>query len=375
MNKNFFIYLMVLTVAISAGFIYYTSTQARQAEPVERISVKWWNSGHADISSQSFTNWNENDPPEVPIGCAKCHSGRGFLDYLGQDGSDAMVVDNPAAIESVVSCMVCHNEGADALTSVPFPSGKTLDIGVGDALCATCHSGLSAGLAVNNATGDYKDDELVEGGRFVTPHYAFAAATWLGTEAQGGYEYAGKEYVGKFLHAAGVETCTQCHDPHSLRMQTGLTDKNVNLCAACHSNVTGFADYRDIFVDGIDYDGDGEVMGLYHEIEGMRSVLMQAIQQYAKEEIGTAIGWADQFPYLFIDTDQDGTISSEEAVRANAYSAFTPRLMRAAFNYQFSKKDPAGYVHNGKYMLQLLYDAIQDISSVTRFPTAALQRP
>jgi doubled CXXCH domain len=375
MNKRLFIYLMVLTIALTAGFLYYIRTQISELEPVERISIKWWDSSHADIDSVAFTNWNEDDPPEVPVRCAKCHSGHGFIDYLGQDGSEAMLVDSPGAIESVISCMVCHNEKADALGSVEFPSGISLEIGEGDALCASCHSVLTAGSAVDNASADYQADELIEEGRFVSPHYAFAASTWLGTEAQGGYEYLGKEYVGKFYHANGVESCTKCHDPHSLRMRTGITDRQVELCAACHSNVTGRADYPDIFVDGIDYDGDGQVMGLYYEIEGMKALLMQAIQQYAKESIGIAIGWADQSPFLFIDTDQDGTISSEEATRANAYTTFTPRLMRAAFNYQFSKKDAAGYVHNGKYILQLLYDAIEDLASITGFPMSNLVRP
>jgi hypothetical protein len=59
----------------------------------------------------------------------------------------------------------------------------------------------------------------------------------------------------------------------------------------------------------------------------------------------------------------------------NAFTDFTPRLMRAAFNYQFSKKDPAGYVHNGKYMLQLLYDSVEDLAAVIGPPDVQLARP
>ncbi len=375
MNKRWFVIILVFLLLGFTGWVVYVNLLAQQPTPIERISVDWWGSGHADVNSVSFTNWNANDPPEVPVTCAKCHSGRGFIDYLGQDGSAAFSVDAPGAVESVISCMVCHNEKADALDLVQFPSGAEIDMGRGDALCGSCHSGLTAGGRVDVVMGEFGDDEVVQDNRLITPHYAFAAATWLGGEADGGYQYPGKEYAGRFRHANGVETCTQCHDPHSLRIRRDYSEIDANLCSACHSNVTGYQDYRDVFVDGVDYDGDGAVKGVYHEIEGMRAILNQMVQRYAAEVVGLQIGWADAFPYQFIDTDGDGAISVDEAVVPNAFTDFTPRLMRAAFNYQFSKKDPAGYVHNGKYMLQLIYDSIEDLSSVVGAPDVDLIRP
>jgi predicted CXXCH cytochrome family protein len=311
----------------------------------------------------------------VPPTCAKCHSGNGFIDYIGQDGSQVMAVDRPAAVESVITCAVCHSEKADALTLVKFPSGIEMDFHQGDALCATCHSGLASGLDVDSVIAEYGDDEIIPDASFVTPHYAFAAATLLGGEAQGGYEYPQKAYVNRFEHAEGVRTCTDCHDPHTLHMNESPVNKDADLCSACHSNVTGFADYRDIFVDGVDYDNDGEVEGMYHEIRGLRDILMTAMQQYSEEITGSGLGWADQFPYLFIDTNKDRVLSEDEAQFSNAFTAFTPRLLRAAFNYQFSLKEPAGYVHNGKYIVQLLNDSIKDISSGSGFSIGALIRP
>jgi hypothetical protein len=49
--------------------------------------------------------------------------------------------------------------------------------------------------------------------------------------------------------------------------------------------------------------------------------------------------------------------------------------MRAAFNFQFSVKDEAGYLHNGDYMLQLLYDSIEDLAQVVELDTSGLVRP
>lgn len=373
MNKRIFILVLVIITFVLAGWIIYVTSQARQARSVEEVSVDWWGSAHADSQAEAFIHWNEDEPAEVPANCAKCHSGQGFLDYLGQDGSAAYSVERPGPIEDVISCEVCHNEQANDFHTTILPSGTELSLQTGDALCSTCHSGLTSGSRVNTATENYVDDEVIPDAAFITPHYAFAAATLFGADGQGGYQYAQMNYVGRFDHAVGAQTCTECHDPHSLKINNDYGD--ANLCAACHSNVNSYADYRDVIVDGIDYDGDGTVEGVFHEIEGMRAVLYLAIQSYARSEIDQPIGWADQYPYLFIDTNDNGTLEKDEIVFPNGYSSFTPRLLRTAFNYQFSIKEPAGYVHNGDYVLQLLYDSIQDLASIVNVDTTTLIRP
>jgi predicted CXXCH cytochrome family protein len=375
MNKRLFIIILVVLVAFLAGWIYYISSQAKQAASIERISVDWWGSAHADVTARAFTFWNGNDPAEIPPNCAKCHSGPSFIDFLGQDGSTEFSVDQPGPIERVITCEVCHNEKANALEMVTFPSGEMLNLGLGNALCGSCHSGLSAGSRVASVVAEISDDDQVPEARFITPHYYYAATTLYGSEAKGGYEYADASYVGKFYHAEPVQTCTQCHDPHSLRINRDFKGENVNLCATCHSNVTGFADYKEIFVDGVDYDADGTVEGMYHEIQGVQAVLYEAIQLYAKEVIGTPIIWADRNPYLFVDTNGNGEADEDEVVGANAYTEFTPRLMRAGFNYQFSIEDPGAYIHNGKYILQLMVDSIADLASVVDFSFSGLVRP
>jgi len=40
-------------------------------ETVEQISEKWTTAGHSDRESESFTDWDEDDPPEIPTNCAK----------------------------------------------------------------------------------------------------------------------------------------------------------------------------------------------------------------------------------------------------------------------------------------------------------------
>ncbi len=83
----------------------------------------WLASGHADAGAAAFTHWNEENPAEIPVTCAKCHSTPGFQDFVGADGSAAGAVDQSAPVGTVITCEACHNPQADALTSVVFPSG------------------------------------------------------------------------------------------------------------------------------------------------------------------------------------------------------------------------------------------------------------
>ncbi|NLC29484.1 MAG: hypothetical protein GX773_03410, partial [Chloroflexi bacterium] len=62
MNQRNFIVVLALIAALLAGWMFYTSQQAVQAEPVESISSKYWSSGHADAESEAFVHWNEDDP-------------------------------------------------------------------------------------------------------------------------------------------------------------------------------------------------------------------------------------------------------------------------------------------------------------------------
>jgi hypothetical protein len=66
-------------------------------------------------------------------------------------------------------------------------------------------------------------------------------------------------------------------------------------------------------------------------------------------------------PYYFVDADKNGEVDKDDKGASVRYAAFTPRLMRAAFNYQYVQKDPGAFVHNPQYVMQFLYDSIQDL--------------
>ncbi len=361
------LFITMVAVDVSAPAAGLTTTVSAQAERVPfgfdhfRIPFfeQWMASPHADVTSRSFTYWNANDPAVVPVSCAKCHAAAGYHDFLGLDGSEAGVVNEPA-VPGVITCTTCHNDVSITQTEVRMPSGDMLT-GLGrEAVCMECHqgraSGPTIGAAIDAAGVDH--DQVMEGQGFVNIHYYAAAATLHGSEAQGGFQYPGKYYQPRFEHVAGYATCQSCHDPHSLQL-------DIVTCATCHVGVETVADLRDIRMAGslVDYDGDGDITkGIYYEIRNLQTSLYDLIQAYARDVVGEPIGYADGHPYFFYDLDGDGVISPEEATRPNAYQSFTPRLLAAAYNYQVVKKDPGAYSHNPKYAIQLLYDSIEDLA-------------
>lgn len=110
---------------------------------------EWASSAHADASAAAFHDWDNDKPPEIPVACARCHSTPGYLDFLGADGSAPGVVDKPAPIGTVITCIACHNQAAIALTEVKMPSGATLT-GLGpEARCMECHQGRASTVQVD----------------------------------------------------------------------------------------------------------------------------------------------------------------------------------------------------------------------------------
>lgn len=338
-------------------------------EPVEAISEKWTDSGHADRESESFVHWDEDDPPEVPTNCAKCHSAYGYLDYLGEDGTPAGVVDAAATIGSVVDCYVCHNPTASEKDTAIFPSGAEIS-GMGQtANCAECHQGRTSTFRVEDAIAGLPEDEVNEELGFINVHYKVAAATRYGTEVQGGYEYPNMDYVGFYEHVEDYQLCTDCHDAHSLEI-------TASECAACHSEVSDLGDLRDVRIDETDFDGDGDVTeGVFSEIQTIHEMLYDAIQAYAADVAGESILYARQFPYWFNDTNGNGEADEGEVAFPNQYASWTPRLVKATYNYHMVLEDPGGFMHNAKYLIQIMYDNLEDLSQAVSINMSGLERP
>lgn len=365
-RKNLLLLIAVLIIVIAVVVAYYEV----RAEPVEAISAGWAGSGHADQMSESFVHWDEDDPPVIPVECAKCHSTFGYLDFLGADGSAAGTVNSEANIGTVIYCNVCHDDAAHAMDSVVFPSGDTVT-GVGpEASCLQCHQGRQSTVSVDQALEGLPDDAVSEELGFINVHYYVAAATKLGSQTRGAYQYPGQSYAGFFEHAPGLENCHQCHDAHSLQI-------DADACSPCHLNVVDYADLFDIRSHKADYDGDGDVTeGVRGEIDALQNMLYAGIQDYAASVIDAPIVYSAQsFPYYMNDTNGNGEADDDEINFGNRYASWTPRLVRTAYNYHYVQKDPGTFAHNPAYVVQFLYDTLSDLSQVVPVDMAGLVRP
>jgi len=308
---------------------------------------EWTGSGHNDSEAEAFRHWDEDDPQVVEVECAKCHSTPGYIEFL-----EAGEVTEAPPIGSTVECVACHNDVTLTKTSVVMPSGLELtDLG-DESRCMECHQGRESSVSVNAAIEGLDVDTVSEDLGFRNIHYYAAAATKYGTLAKGGYEYEGKSYDGNFAHVSEYDTCIECHDMHTLELK-------VEECSVCHEGVASPEDLHDVRMAGslVDYDGDGDIEeGVFYETQGLQEMLYQAMQAYAEEVAGTPVTYdSASYPYFFDDAGE-------------RYASWTPRLLKAAYNYQVSLKDPGEYAHGGKYIIQLLYDSIEDLNTAIAEP-------
>jgi hypothetical protein len=145
-------------------------------------------------------------------------------------------------------------------------------------------------------------------------------------------------------------------------------------CVTCHA---GVKTPQDIRISAKDYDGDKDVKeGIAAEVTALEQKLYTAIIDYSKSITKTAIAYSPTaYPYFFKDTNGDGKADEKEAVSANAWSDWTPRLLRAAYNYQYVQKDPGAFAHNPKYAIQILFDAMEDLGKKVKVDLTGLTRP
>jgi hypothetical protein len=346
---------------------------------------------HFAGDTQPFRDWDAEGM--VPASCAKCHSAGGLPEFLANAGT--LVVDSKGVlnvtgvVEQPVAngfqCSTCHDEANFpnrlAVVNVPFPSNVSLTfstqkddkgnlIAVDSNLCLECHQGRESTLTVNQRLAAFtnldKPDSKIS---FRNVHYLAAGATLFGTNAKGAYEYTGKTYDGQLVHVANFNQCTQCHDAHTLEIK-------VDACNGCH----GTTDPTKIRMTKEDYDGSKDpTEPMATVVDNFKARLYAAIQKYAKDVAGAGIIYdPSAYPYVYLDKNNDGVPDVNDQGAKIGYNAFTPRLLKAVYNLNYATKDPGVFAHNPKYILEVMYDSIQDLngdlSGLTRpVPTPATQ--
>lgn len=335
---------------------------AELGEPVDLSLANRDDPGHFNSTDEPFRHWDEDG--EVSAACTRCHTAEGLPFYLEQE---VLISREPS---NSLRCSTCHLDISEGdfsvrpINEVEFPSGAVVSFGEEEEanVCIFCHQGRESTTSVSAfiARAGVGDDDVSEDLRFRNPHYFAAGATLFGSEAEGGYQYEGMDYSGRFIHARRLQTCVDCHDTHALTLR-------INRCIDCHEEFEETDDPRSVRLDEdydpVDYDGDGDMEEpVYDEIVSYQDTLLAAIYDYAANTVGTPIVFdSHAYPYWFIDTNSDGMATPDEANYGNQFNQWTPRLLQATYNYTWSVKDPGMFAHNADYILQLLYDSSMDI--------------
>jgi hypothetical protein len=275
-------------------------------------------------------------------------------------------------VGTVIACVACHNKVTMVMDSVTFPSGLKVENVGDDSRCMTCHQGRQSTVSVNERLAGKADDEVSEELGFINIHYRAAGATRFGTQAKGAYEYGGRDYSGFYVHDKDFTRCADCHQQHTVKVK-------VDECSVCHrkADIERKDDLIKIRKSKLDFDGDGNLdEGIGEEIDALHGALYAAIQTYGKAVSDQPIVYDDHaYPYFFVDKNDNGRIDAGEAIFPNRYRAWTPRLLRAAYNYQFVAMDPGVYAHNPNYVIQILHDSLADLGTKVTVEMAGMARP
>jgi nitrate/TMAO reductase-like tetraheme cytochrome c subunit len=324
--------LFLLFVLLGLGISSCSQSNPSKIE----IEEAWQTSAHS--------KWIVEETPANPTTCSKCHNALGYQRFLGVESTTLISIEVSANADTMARCQVCHNETAATKNFANMPSGlKMINLGQ-EANCIECHQGVASALQVAETITNLPKDQVNTDLTMPNLHAGAAGATFHGTQAKGGAEYSQYQYSSKFDHF--TDTCITCHDSHTLDVRT-------DRCGACHLGATSLEGVRNIRLSRIDFDGDGNIAeGLADEIETMMEKLWFTMQLYA-----ALTDDADSIVY------EDGRFLDQAG---ETYTTWTSELLQAAYNYNYAAKDPGSYSHHPKYIMQLLFDSIDELGGSTR---------
>lgn len=280
-------------------------------------------------------------------GCANCHSGNGYVEWVETGSVDANYA-TPTAFE----CKTCHAvhetfEGADFALRKNDPVVWIYDAGYGDStfdfgdnsnVCAWCHQSRR-GEPELTAAGD---TTFVITSTHWGPHHGAQSNVWAGV---GFAEFAGStSYPATNIHASAGATCVSCHMAEYADGEGGHTwNPSLASCNDCHGVTETDFDHGGL-------QGDVEVL-----LDSLRDVLLaNGVIVEDAEDPGHYIP-------LLNDADVDDVDGDGNTTELFAY--VTQDEARAYYNWVGLYEDRSLGAHNPRYVEALLENSIEAISA------------
>ncbi|MFA7228540.1 MAG: T9SS type A sorting domain-containing protein, partial [Melioribacteraceae bacterium] len=285
--------------------------------------------------------------------CARCHTGKGFAQYV-----DGVATTDPYfdASYAPITCVACHDPHAEdnvnqlrkvtatilkynsATVSAPIATPVT-DAGMGT-MCINCHqSRTEANQALAGSISN----------RF-GPHHGPQGDLLFSSNM---LELGGVKLTSTTHAGAVQDACVRCHmykvsvvadaqgniakvGGHSFGMSHDGYD-NMEACAGCHGSTFGtkFADVKFFLYGNGDLDNNGVVQGMQDEVKGMVQKIYDEIK-IRKGTITPASSWS------------------------------TDKVVLSAFwNAKTAEEDKSWGIHNPKYIVTALKGAMQSLGIAT----------
>lgn len=257
--------------------------------------------GTAARDTLSYKNWAINTPVR-PIVCQTCHD--------SHDGK------NPGQVRTVADIPLVTANGESPIISLG---------GVGK-LCMHCHHARRG-----------PESQIEEGDDHFGPHASPQTDMVVGKSAYHGVAPQDFVWAGP-SHLKVQNSCKTCHlntieyiGEENPAVTGHKFEPTVEACENCHGVITSFRDIKALD----DFDWDDQVEGLQDEVEGLLTLLEEAL--------------IDSFAARGITINADELLDSLGSVTASSV-----RMREAGYNYAFVHDDKSLGIHNPHYCLQLL---------------------
>ncbi|HEX9655137.1 MAG TPA: T9SS type A sorting domain-containing protein [bacterium] len=325
--------------------------RCHEEAPYHRISTQWKNSVHG-IPNAEFESV-ANRP--ASSGCAKCHSGWGFIRRVDVRTPDT----RPEIGSSQISCAVCHDPHRSELPH----QVRTLDnVQLGDTLTVVNYGGMGKVCMQCHISRRDAADYVNNPNNLSThfgPHYSNQADMVDGSNA---IEYGLP--TGSSGHKfALADACVACHmqptpeagqpghdkvgsHTFAMRDDNGTPDdhsddiEHVAVCQTCHGPMQSFDD----ILAKADWDDDGTIESSRHEIEGLLHRLEELLPPHSTTaEVNANFKWTASDP--------------PEKIEARKL------LAKAWFNFLFVEEDRSFGAHNAAYSINILRRSIASLTT------------